>query len=183
MADHGTPTECKMHDGEKFNDYIKRLQKYFLENNIEDEQKQTKVFLSMIGSSARNLLERLVSPKDVENQDFSYLCLVLNRYFEQVKTLVKTHFEKVPKLMNGHSEEVNALMNKHKEKLMATRNQQVSNLMKKHMEKMATLQMNHSQHVSPLFNQHLEQMLHSDKQQHWQKLLSGQSIDDRKSLQ
>ena len=43
-------------------EYMERVEQYFYANNIEDEKKQTAIFLTVIGSATYSLLRSLLAP-------------------------------------------------------------------------------------------------------------------------
>ena len=46
-----------------WSEYVERLEQYFLANDIADEEKQTAVFLTVIGSDTYSLLRNLLTPE------------------------------------------------------------------------------------------------------------------------
>ena len=49
-------------DNEKWTDYADRIEQCFYANEINDEKKQTAIFLTVIGSTTYGLLKSLLAP-------------------------------------------------------------------------------------------------------------------------
>ena len=49
-------------DNGNWKDYAERMDQYFYANDIDDEKKQTAIFLTLIGSQTYGLLKSLMAP-------------------------------------------------------------------------------------------------------------------------
>ena len=49
-------------ENNNWRDYEERIEQYFYANDIDDEKKQTAIFLTLIGSETYGLLKSLIAP-------------------------------------------------------------------------------------------------------------------------
>ena len=66
MASYGDIDTLDIGD-DNWMDYIARIKRYFLDNNISNEKKQTAIFLTVIASSTYSLVTNLLSPEKIAN--------------------------------------------------------------------------------------------------------------------
>ena len=56
-----------------WNEYVERLEQYFIANDIEDDKKKTAIFLTIIGAETYSLLRNLLAPRKLSTQSFTDL--------------------------------------------------------------------------------------------------------------
>ena len=67
-----------------FSSYLKRVEQFFIANEIKDERKKA-TFLGLIGSQAYSLLKNLISPN-----------IPKDKYYTELVTTLKGHYEPKP---------------------------------------------------------------------------------------
>lgn len=66
---------------ESWSQYAKRLEQYFVENEITDENRQRTIFLTVIGPSTYVLLRNLLSPVALTSKTLKELIEILNYHY------------------------------------------------------------------------------------------------------
>ena len=77
---------------EDFSAYSRRLQQYFVGNDISDAAKKRAVFLCAIGAKTFGLLEDLIAPATVEERTYDALVSVLKQHFEPGTSAIVARF-------------------------------------------------------------------------------------------
>ena len=77
---------------EDFSAYSRRLQQYFVGNDITDAAKKRAVFLCAIGARTFGLLEDLIAPAAVEERSYEVLVSVLKQHFEPGTSAIVARF-------------------------------------------------------------------------------------------
>ena len=67
---------------EDWQQYVERLEHFFVANSITTPEKKRAVFLSVIGPSAYKILRNLVSPDKPGEKDFAVLVDKLSQHFK-----------------------------------------------------------------------------------------------------
>ena len=73
MATLGKIEQFDLHGNENFSEYIERLEQYFFANDIDNDKKQTAVFLTVTGPETYSLLRSLLTPTAPHMKDFKSL--------------------------------------------------------------------------------------------------------------
>ena len=84
-----------------FQQYLERLEFYFIANSIEDENKQKAIFISVIGPQNFNLLRDLTTPSTIQDKSFS-----------ELKQLLKDHYQPKPQKFVARTAFENRIRNK-----------------------------------------------------------------------
>ena len=61
-AIYGAIEEFDLINGIKINEYIERLEQYFIANDVTEDKKKSAIFLTVIGADTYTLLRNLVAP-------------------------------------------------------------------------------------------------------------------------
>ena len=77
---------------EDFSAYSRRLQQYFVSNDVSDDVKKRAVFLCAIGAKTFGLLEDLIAPASVEEKSYEQLVSVLKQHFEPGTSAIVARF-------------------------------------------------------------------------------------------
>ena len=80
-------------DNERWNDYAERIDQYFYANDIEDEKKQTAIFMTAIGSKTYGLLKSLIAPEKATSKTFKQLHEVLLKHLDPAKIEIAERYK------------------------------------------------------------------------------------------
>ena len=74
-------------------EYMERVEHYFYANNIEDEKKQTAIFLTVIGSEMYSLLRCLLAPDVPSTKSVQILCGRLKDHLKRQPILIAKRYK------------------------------------------------------------------------------------------
>lgn len=83
--------------GEDFNDYVERLEQFFILNDIEEEKKVA-CLITLLGQETYAILKKLISPVEAKTQGYVELIKVLKDYF-------KPDLNEIPERYKFHKED------------------------------------------------------------------------------
>ena len=87
-------------NNEKWTDYADRIEQYFYANEINDEKKQTAIFLTVIGSTTYGLLKSLLAPTKVTEKTFKQLHEVLKKHLDPAVIEIAERFKFCGRIQN-----------------------------------------------------------------------------------
>ena len=94
---------------EDFSAYSRRLQQYFISNDVSDASKKRAVFLCAIGAKTFGLVEDLIAPCSVEQKTYDQLVTVLKEHFEPDTSAIVARF-RFHTCVRGEAESVSVFL-------------------------------------------------------------------------
>ena len=90
----GTLGRIEEYDGTSdWDQYVERLENFFLANDIKEDAKQRAVFLSVVGSSTYKILRNLVTPDKPADKTLAQLVSVLSKHFKPKPSEIMERFK------------------------------------------------------------------------------------------
>ena len=91
----GTRGRVDEFDGNKddWQQYVERLEHFFLANEIDSAEKQRAVFLSAVGAATYKTLRNIVSPYKPGDKTYKELVEALSRHFKPTPSVIVEHFK------------------------------------------------------------------------------------------
>ena len=80
-------------DATDWDQYVERLQNFFLANDIDDAAKQRAVFLSVVGAATYKTLRNLITPEKPADKTFAELVAVLAKHYKPKPSEIMERFK------------------------------------------------------------------------------------------
>ena len=78
---------------ESFDDYLERIECYFVANSISDDKIKLAIFLSVVGATTYKIISSLVAPDKPREKDFASLTSTVKKHFNPTPNIIVERFK------------------------------------------------------------------------------------------